>query len=56
LIRVDLLSDDEWQWVNRYHHEVKENIAPLIAKIDDRAERDHVLAWLNAATAPISKK
>lgn len=56
LIRADLLSDHELEWVNRYHLEVQESIAPLMAGIDDMAELDHVTTWLNAATAPISKK
>lgn len=53
LIRGDLLSEAERQWINDYHREVQEKIAPLIAAIDDIPERGHVTAWLTAATAPI---
>ncbi|HET6469639.1 MAG TPA: aminopeptidase P family protein [Geminicoccaceae bacterium] len=45
LIRVDLLSSNERDWVNDYHARVRAELGPLV----DGAARD----WLDAATRPI---
>ncbi len=54
LTRADLLSDNELRWINSYHLEVREKIAPEITAITDITERTHVEAWLTAATAPMT--
>ena len=45
LVELDLLSDDELDWINDYHAEVRAKIAPHLAP----AERQ----WLENATQPI---
>ena len=46
LIVVDMLTDDERQWLNDYHARVFETLSPLLGV---EAER----LWLEQATAPI---
>jgi len=48
LVVPALLTDDELAWLNAYHGETREKIAPLLS---DDATR----AWLEKATAPISR-
>ncbi len=45
LIRVDMLTSEERDWLNAYHHDVSEKIRP---RVGERAQ-----LWLDAATAPI---
>lgn len=45
LIVTDMLSRDERRWLNAYHGEVREKIAPRVGK--------SAQMWLDAATAPI---
>lgn len=49
LIDVSLLEDLELDWVNAYHKRVWDEISPLLANKND------VLAWLKAATAPLQR-
>lgn len=46
LIRTDMLSADERAWLDAYHASVAAEIGPLV--------EGQVLAWLKAATAPLS--
>jgi len=48
LVVPALLTDEELAWLNAYHAETREKIAPLLS---DGAAR----AWLEKATAPISR-
>ncbi|WP_411032613.1 aminopeptidase P family protein [Shinella sp. BYT-45] len=48
LVVPALLTDDELAWLNAYHAETREKIAPLLP--DEGAK-----AWLEKATAPISR-
>ncbi len=48
LVVPALLTDEELAWLNAYHAETREKIAPLLS--DDAAR-----AWLEKATAPISR-
>jgi len=48
LVVPALLTDEELAWLNAYHAETREKIAPLLS--DDAAK-----AWLEKATAPISR-
>ena len=48
LVVPALLTGEELDWLNAYHAEVREKIAPLL---DSEATRD----WLERATAPISR-
>ena len=45
LIKADLLTDEERQWLDTYHARVLAGLAPLL----DAPTR----TWLEAATAPI---
>ncbi|MEO9782444.1 MAG: aminopeptidase P family protein [Sedimentitalea sp.] len=45
LIVTDMLSQDERAWLNTYHAEVREKIAPRVGK--------SARMWLDAATAPV---
>lgn len=45
LIVIDMLSQDERSWLNAYHAEVREKIAPRVGK--------SARMWLDAATAPV---
>lgn len=46
LIVTDLLTDEERRWIDAYHAETRETLAPLI-------EVEEVKAWLEAATQPL---
>lgn len=48
LVVARLLTDEELVWLNAYHAETREKIAPLLS--DDATK-----AWLEKATAPISR-
>ncbi|WP_419910165.1 aminopeptidase P family protein [Hoeflea sp.] len=48
LILPDLLSQEELSWLNGYHNRVRDVLAPLIEKQEDRD-------WLAMMTAPISQ-
>ena len=48
LVVASLLTDEELNWLNAYHAETREKIAPLLS---DDATR----SWLEKATAPISR-
>ena len=48
LVVASLLTDEERVWLNAYHAETREKIAPLLS--DDATK-----AWLEKATAPISR-
>ena len=45
LIMRSMLSPDEAAWINAYHADVRQNIAPRVA--------GDVLHWLKAACAPL---
>lgn len=45
-----LLTDDELQWLNAYHAEVRQNLLPLLEKADAKAA-----AFLKQATEPLHK-
>merc|ERR1711871_273195 len=47
LIKVELLSVKEVQWIDDYHSTVRQRISPLLQ------EQSAVLQWLEAATAPL---
>ncbi|RSH90625.1 hypothetical protein EHS25_001230 [Saitozyma podzolica] len=49
LVQVDLLSPAEKQWLNEYHREVREKVAPLLEQMEDQ----RALAWLEKETAEI---
>ncbi|ROP62626.1 Xaa-Pro aminopeptidase [Enterobacter sp. BIGb0383] len=44
-VELHLLSDQELQWLDEYHHQVRETLSPLV---DSEAR-----PWLFAATAPV---
>jgi Xaa-Pro aminopeptidase len=48
LVVTALLTDEELSWLNAYHAETREKLAPLIA--DQPA-----LSWLDQATAPLTR-
>ncbi|WP_275783467.1 aminopeptidase P family protein [Pararhizobium gei] len=48
LVLVNLLTDEELDWLNAYHAETLEKLTPLISD-------EKVLAWLAAATAPLER-
>ena len=48
LVVASLLTDEELDWLNAYHAETREKIAPFLS---DDATR----SWLEKATAPISR-
>ncbi|XP_031619772.1 xaa-Pro aminopeptidase ApepP-like [Contarinia nasturtii] len=50
MINVDLLSESEVEWLNKYHKRVFENIQKHLS--DD----SNIIAWLEKETKPISKK
>jgi Xaa-Pro aminopeptidase len=45
LLQRDLLRDDEAQWLNTYHAEVRARLAPKVS--------GDALAWLLARTEPV---
>ena len=47
LLRTDLLSRDELQWLDEYHARVLAEIGPMVG--------GEVLAWLEKATAPLPR-
>jgi Xaa-Pro aminopeptidase len=47
LLDLDIITDDELQWLNEYHREVWSQLASHLRGSD--------LAWLEDACAPISK-
>lgn len=49
LLDIDLLTDNEISWLNRYHDEVRVKISPLL-----RTER--AKEWLLHATQPITRQ
>ncbi|KAM3574987.1 hypothetical protein VYU27_003113 [Nannochloropsis oceanica] len=46
LIQVDLLSNEEVEWIDKYHNEVRERVGPLVTSPEAKA-------WLVEATAPL---
>ncbi|WP_299598444.1 aminopeptidase P family protein [uncultured Microbulbifer sp.] len=48
LIEPTLLTDDELEWLNRYHQKVRETLAPLV---NARTQN-----WLTTATQPIERE
>uniref|UniRef100_UPI001112EB30 M24 family metallopeptidase C-terminal domain-containing protein n=1 Tax=Enterobacter sp. IF2SW-B1 TaxID=1841143 RepID=UPI001112EB30 len=44
-VEQDLMSEQEKQWLDEYHEQVREALSPLV----NREAR----AWLEAATAPV---
>ncbi|MCF3642158.1 M24 family metallopeptidase, partial [Rhizobium sp. TRM95111] len=48
LVLVNLLTDEELDWLNRYHAETREKLWPLISSAQTQA-------WLAAATEPLSR-
>ena len=44
-LETSLLTEDEKQWFNAYHAEVRERLSPLV--------EGAALAWLNARTAAV---
>jgi Xaa-Pro aminopeptidase len=51
LLDLDSMKDDEIDWLNKYHREVYDHIAPCL---EARHEED-VLKWLQRACAPIRR-
>jgi Xaa-Pro aminopeptidase len=49
MIDPDILTPDEKNWLNQYHHRVCAVLSPLLTGGEDA----DALAWLEAATAPI---
>jgi Xaa-Pro aminopeptidase len=49
LVQVDLLSPAEKQWLNEYHREVREKVAPLLEQMEDQ----RALTWLEKETAEV---
>ncbi|MDE5960125.1 MAG: M24 family metallopeptidase C-terminal domain-containing protein, partial [Duncaniella sp.] len=47
LFDVSIMSDDEIEWVDNYHHTVYDRLAPLMSE----SER----AWLADATRPLDR-
>lgn len=47
LIELDLLSDAELTWVNRYHERVRDEVGPLLGENEQ--------AWLAQAVAPLTR-
>ncbi|NVJ96913.1 MAG: aminopeptidase P family protein [Alphaproteobacteria bacterium] len=47
LVDTAILTDNELDWVNDYHAQVREKIAPLV--------EGEVLTWLEAVTTPITR-
>jgi Xaa-Pro aminopeptidase len=45
-INIDMLTDDEISWIDRYHQRVRDEIGP---SLDDEAK-----TWLDAATQPLT--
>lgn len=46
-IEVSLLSDEELEWLNRYHAEVRRRLSPLVT--------GDALAWLTVRTEPLAR-
>ncbi|KAF6002118.1 Xpnpep2p [Cyanidiococcus yangmingshanensis] len=51
LLDLDQMTDDEIAWLNKYHREVYDRIAPCL---EARHEHD-VIAWLERACAPVRR-
>lgn len=49
-IKIDLMSDQELEWLNTYHHDVFENLAKTNLLSADE------IAWLSRATAPLMRR
>ena len=49
LIKVDLLTENERETINRYHEQVYETLLPLLKDLGD----EHTLTWLHKETRPI---
>ena len=49
MIKLELLDNDEINWLNKYHLKVRENLLPELEKKDQK-----VAKWLKKVTAPIS--
>ena len=47
LVVVELLDDQELDWLNAYHHGVRQSLAPLL--------QDEDLEWLLQATRPLAR-
>mgnify|MGYP001813392094 FL=1 len=47
LVAVELLDEEELDWLNDYHHRVRQSLAPLLEGQD--------LQWLTAATLPLER-
>lgn len=45
LVKAELLSDAELEWLNTYHARVRETLSPLVPS--------DVTAWLEEATRPV---
>lgn len=52
LLDLDQMSDEEIAWLNHYHREVYERIAPCLKERNETA----VLRWLERACAPIQRQ
>jgi hypothetical protein len=51
MIAIEMLTDLELDWVNRYHVDVCDAIAPLLSE----QGRGEALAWLQESTQPITR-
>jgi Xaa-Pro aminopeptidase len=49
LVKVDMLSDRQLQWLNEYHADIRAKILPLLK--DDKTKQ-----WLMRSTEPITRK
>ena len=47
LIKLDLLTNDEIGWIDRYHAKVRERISPALKKWPETCD------WLSKATTPL---
>jgi len=52
LITVDILQEDELQWLNSYHESVWDAISPRLSSAEDAT----VKAWLREATRPLVRE
>ncbi len=51
MIKLELMTPDEVEWVNNYHANCREKVAPLLRQQGKLA----ALAWLEANTRPLGK-
>jgi len=51
LIKPELLTNKEMEYLNKYHKDVSDVISPLLEKVDKEAS-----IWLKKVTAPLQKK